>query len=57
MKIYFVARNDESTRSQITQGVVERERWVRLKKELAGDGFVVTYWCSIEEDVPEDVAA
>ena len=57
MKIYFVARNDESTRSQMTQGVVERERWVRLKKELAGDGFVVTYWCSIEEDVPEDVAA
>ncbi len=57
MKIYFVARNNESTRSQMTQGVVEREHWVRLKKALAGDGFVVTYWCSIEEDLPEDVAA
>ncbi len=57
MKIYFVARNDESTSGQVTQGVIERERWVTLKKELAADGFVVTYWCSIEDDVAQDVAA
>jgi hypothetical protein len=41
----------------VTQGVVERERWVTLKKELAEDGLVVTYWCSLEDNVPEDVAA
>ena len=57
MKIYFVARSDDDTRSRVTQGVVERERWVMLKRELAVDGFVVTYWCSLEDDVPEDVAA
>ncbi len=57
MKIYFVARNDESTSGQVTQGVIERERWVTLKKELAADGFVVTYWCTLEDDVLEDVAA
>ncbi len=57
MKIYFVARDDESTRSRVTQGVVERDRWVRLKKELAADGFMVTYWCSLEDDVREDAAA
>jgi len=57
VKIYFVARNDESTSGQVTQGVIERERWVTLKKELAADGFVVTYWCSLEDDVTEDVAA
>ncbi len=57
MNIYFVARSGESTRSRVTQGVVERDRWVALKKELAADGFVVTYWCSLEDDVLEDVAA
>ena len=57
MKIYFVARNDESTSNRVTQGVVERDRWVILKKELAADGFVVTYWCSLEDDVLEDAAA
>ncbi len=57
MKIYFVARDDESTRSRVTQGVVERDRWVRLKKELAADGFMVTHWCSLEDDVREDAAA
>ena len=57
MKIYFVARSEESGRSRVTQGVVERDRWVMLKKELAADGLVVTYWCSLEDDVPEDVAA
>ena len=36
---------------------VFRDRWVALKKELAADGFVVTYWCSLEDDVLEDVAA
>ncbi len=57
MKIYFVARNEKSTNNRVTQGVVERDRWVMLKKELADDGFVVTYWCSLEDDVLEDVAA
>ena len=57
MKIYFVARNDESSGSRVTQGVVERDRWVMLKKELAADGFLVTYWCSLEDDVLEDEAA
>lgn len=57
MKIYFVARNDESTNSRVTQGVVERDRWVILKKELAVEGFVVTYWCSLEDDILENAAA
>jgi hypothetical protein len=57
VKIYYVARNDESTDKRVTQGVVERDRWVMLKKELAADDFVVTYWCSLEDDVLEDVAA
>lgn len=57
MKIYFVARNDDPGNSRVTQGVVERDRWVVLKRELAVDGFVVTYWCSLEDDVLEDAAA
>lgn len=57
MKIFFVARDDESTTSRVTQGVIDRSRWVKLKKELAADGFVVTYWCSLEDDVLEDAAA
>ena len=57
MKIYFVARNDESTNKRVTQGVVERDRWVILKKELAAEGFVVTYWCSLEDDILENAAA
>jgi hypothetical protein len=57
VKIYFVARSFESTNSRVTQGVVERDRWVALKKELAADGLVVTYWCSVDDDVLEDVAA
>jgi len=57
VKIYFVARNDDSTNSRVTQGVVERDRWVMLKRELAAEGFIVSYWCSLEDDVLEDVAA
>jgi hypothetical protein len=57
VKIYFVARSFESSDNRVTQGVVERDRWVALKKDLAADGFVVTYWCSVEDDVLEDVAA
>ena len=57
VKIYFVARSDESSRSRVTQGVVERDRWVMLKKELAAEGLVVTYWCSLEDDVAADAAA
>ena len=37
--------------------MVDRGRWVMLKKELAADGFLVTYWCSLEDDVLEDAAA
>lgn len=55
VKIYFVARNDDTTRRRVTQGVVERDRWVMLKRELAAEGLVVTYFCSLEDDVPEDV--
>ncbi len=57
MKIYFVARSFEANDNRVTQGVVERDRWVALKKDLAADGFVMTYWCSVEDDVLEDVAA
>ena len=57
MKIYFVARNDDSTTSRVIQGVIDRGRWVKLKKELAADGFVVTYWCTLEDEVPENAAA
>jgi len=57
VNIYFVARSFEPTSRRVTQGVVERDRWVTLKKTLADDGFVVTYWCSLEDNVPEDVAA
>ena len=57
MKIYFVARNDEPARSRVTQGVVDRDRWVTLKQELADEGLEVTYWCALEDDVRDDVAA
>ena len=57
MKIFFVARSEKPTNNRVTQGVVDRGRWVMLKKELAADGFVVTYWCSLEDDVLEDAAA
>ena len=57
VKIYFVARNDDSSTSRVTQGVIDRGRWVKLKQELAADGFVVTYWCSLEDDVLENSAA
>ena len=57
MKIYFVARSDDSTTSRVIQGVVDRGRWVKLKKELAADGFVVTYWCTLEDEIPENAAA
>lgn len=57
MKIYFVARNDDSTARRVTQGVVDRARWVKLKETLAADGFVVTYWCSLEDDIVENAAA
>jgi hypothetical protein len=57
VKIYFVAKSKKPTNKRVTQGVVDRDRWVMLKKELAADGFVVTYWCSLEDDVLEDAAA
>lgn len=57
MNIYFVARTDESTTSRVVQGVIDRGRWVPLKQELAADGFVVTYWCLLEDDVLENAAA
>lgn len=57
MKIYFVARDNEPTGSRVTQGVIDRSRWVTLKKELAAEGFVVTYWCSLEDDALESAPA
>ena len=57
MKIYFVARTVGCKPTKVTQGVVERKHWVTLKKELATDGFVITYWNSIGDTVWDDVAA
>lgn len=57
VKIYFVARTLGSKPQQVTQGVIERKHWVTLKKTLAVDGFVITYWSSIGDSVPDDVAA
>ena len=57
MKIYFVARTVSCKPITVTQGVVERKHWVTLKKELAADGFVVTYGNSVGNTVWDDVAA
>jgi hypothetical protein len=57
MKIYFVARTFGSKPQRVTQGVVERKHWVTLKKTLAADGFVITFWNSISDDISDDVAA
>ena len=57
MKIYFVAKTVNSTQAKVTQGIVERKHWVTLKKELAADGFVITYWNSVSDTVWDDVAA
>ena len=57
MKIYFVARTLGAKPLRVTQGVVERKHWVKLKKTLAADGFVITYWNRIADDVSNDVAA
>ena len=57
MKIYFVARTVSCKPSRATQGVVERKHWVTLKKALAADGFVITYWNLVGDSVWNDVAA
>ena len=57
VKIYFVARTYASKPKQVTQGVVERKHWVLLKKQLAADGFVITYWNALNDSVADDVAA
>lgn len=57
VKIYYVAKAEEARTTRITQGVVERARWVEVKRELAEDGYVVTYWYTIHEDARENVAA
>lgn len=57
MKIYFVARTVGSKPARVTQGVIERKHWVTLKKKLAADGFVVTYWIPVSDTVWDDVAA
>ncbi len=57
MKIYFVARTVGSKPIRVTQGVIERKHWVTLKKELAADGFVITYWNSVSDNLTDDVAA
>ena len=57
MKIYFVARTLGTRPFRITQGVVERNHWVALKKALAADGFVITYWNPVTDEVWDDEAA
>lgn len=57
MKIYFVARTVNCRPTKVTQGIVERKHWVTLKKGLAADGFVITYWNSVSDTVWDDVAA
>jgi len=57
VKIYFVARTVSCKPSRATQGVVERKHWVTLKKALAADGFVITYWNLVGDSVWNDVAA
>jgi len=57
VKIYFVAKTVCCKPSKATQGVVERKHWVTLKKTLAADGFVITYWNSVSDNVWNDVAA
>lgn len=57
MKVYFVARTSGSEPDRVTQGVVERRLWVALKKELAADGFVITYWNLVDDDVVTEQAA
>ncbi len=57
MKIYFVAKTVSCKPARATQGVVERKHWVTLKKELAADGMVITYWNAVSDSVWKDVAA
>jgi hypothetical protein len=57
VKIYYVAKAQEARTTRFTQGVVERDRWVEVKRELAEDGYLVTYWYCIHEDATESVAA
>ena len=57
VQIYFVARTYASKPQRVTQGVVERKHWVILKKQLAADGFVITYWNPLSDHVSGDVAA
>ena len=57
MQIYFVAKTVGCKPTRATQGVVERKHWVTLKKELAADGFVITYWNAVSDSVWKDVAA
>ena len=57
MKIYFVARSFASKPRRAIQGVVQRKCWVILKKQLAADGFVITYWNPVSDTVSDDVAA
>jgi hypothetical protein len=57
VRIYFVAKTVNSKPGRTTQGVVERKHWVTLKRELAADGFVITYWNPVNEHVWKDTAA
>ena len=57
VKIYFVAKTVGSSPPRVTQGVVHRRHWVMLNKTLAADGFVITYWSSVDDSVWDDVAA
>lgn len=57
MKIYFVARTVATKPARMTQGVVERKHWVTLKKALAAEGFVITYWNPVGDAASSEVAA
>lgn len=57
MRIYFVAKTVGCKPCKTTQGIIERKHWVTLKKALAADGFVITYWNSASDNVGNTVAA
>ena len=57
MKVYFVPRTVNCKPSRATQGVVEWEHWVTLKKAHAADGFVITYWNPVSDSAWKDAAA
>ena len=57
MKIFYIARRGSGDRARIIHGVVARSDWVALKTGLAIDGFAITYWNWVEDDLLDDLAA